>query len=346
MTAKNKPYNWFAFVVAGAAIAGAVTLGSGGCSSDQDALVVYCAHDQVFSERILRRFEQETGIRVIPRFDTEATKSLGLTNLLISEQKHPRCDVFWNNQVLGTAELGRQGILQAYKGVGYRRIPEAYKDPDGYWTGFAARLRVYIVNTDLMQPTAEEIERRFAADDLSRIAVARPMFGTTLSHYSVLWNLWKPDRLKQWHDGIRRREISEVAGNSTVMNLVAKGTCDLGWTDTDDFFVAKDRGDPVAMLPIRVSGETICIPNSVAIIKGTKKLQQAQQLVDFLLSAETELELATSKSRQIPLGPVKEDDLPPDVRPLQKWAEEGYDLSGLAQSRGECLAWLKSENLR
>ena len=197
-----------------------------------------------------------------------------------------------------------------------------------------------------MQPTAEEIERRFAADDLSRIAVARPMFGTTLSHYSVLWNLWKPDRLKQWHDGIRRREISEVAGNSTVMNLVAKGTCDLGWTDTDDFFVAKDRGDPVAMLPIRVSGETICIPNSVAIIKGTKKLQQAQQLVDFLLSAETELELATSKSRQIPLGPVKEDDLPPDVRPLQKWAEEGYDLSGLAQSRGECLAWLKSENLR
>jgi iron(III) transport system substrate-binding protein len=103
MTATNKPYNWFAFVVAGAAIAVAVTLGSGGCSSDQDALVVYCAHDQVFSERILRRFEQETGIRVLPRFDTEATKSLGLTNLLISENKHPRCDVFWNNQVLGPA---------------------------------------------------------------------------------------------------------------------------------------------------------------------------------------------------------------------------------------------------
>jgi iron(III) transport system substrate-binding protein len=346
MTATNKPYNWFAFVVADAAIAVAVTLGSGGCSSDPDALVVYCAHDQVFSGQVLRRFERETGIRVVPRFDTEATKSLGLTNLLISEKEHPRCDVFWNNQVLGTVDLRRHGILHPYKGTGYRRIPDSYKDPEGYWTGFAARLRVYIVNTEVLQPTDEEIERRFAADDLSRIAVARPMFGTTLSHYSVLWNLWKPDRLKTWHVGTRRREISEVAGNSTVMNLVAKGICDLGWTDTDDFFVAKDRGDPVAMLPIRVNGNTICIPNSVAIIKGTKKLRQAQQLVDFLLSAETELELAKSKSRQIPLGPVKESDLPADVRPLKKWAEEGCDLSGLVQSRGECLAWLKSEYLR
>jgi iron(III) transport system substrate-binding protein len=346
MTATNKPYNWIVLVVAGAAIVGVVTLGSGGCSSDQDALIVYCAHDQVFSERVLRRFERETGIRVVPRFDTEATKSLGLTNLLIREKEHPRCDVFWNNQVLGTVDLRRQGILHPYKGDGYRRIPDTFKDPDGCWTGFAARLRVNIVNTDVLQPTSDEIERRFAADDLSRIAVARPRFGTTLSHYSVLWNRWKPDGLQAWHVGTRRRGISEVAGNSTVMNLVAKGTCDLGWTDTDDFFVAKDRGDPVAMSPIRINGETICIPNSVAIIKGTKKLSQAQQLVDFLLSAETELELAKSKSRQIPLGPMKDSDLPPDVRPLKRWAEEGCDLSGLAQSRADCLAWLKSENLR
>ena len=41
------------------------------------------------------------------------------------------------------------------------------------------------------------------------------------------------------------------------------------------------------MLPIRVEGNsTICIPNSVAIIKGTDKLSEARWLVDYLLSAE------------------------------------------------------------
>lgn len=343
MTVTNKPHNRIAVFVATATLTVAILSGCAG-EPDDNTLVVYCAHDQVYSEQILRRFESRTGIRVIPRFDTEATKSLGLTNLLISEKAHPRCDVFWNNQTLGTVALQSEGILHPYKGPGYKRIPASYKDPDGHWTGFAARLRVYIVNSDVLQPTEDEIEQRFAAANLSRIAVAKPLFGTTLSHYALLWDRWGPDKLKDWHADTRERGISEVAGNSTVMNLVAKGTCDLGWTDTDDFFVAQDRGDPVAMSPIRVDGKTICLPNSVAIIKGTKKLSQAQQLVDFLLSAEVELELAKSKARQIPLGPVEENDLPEDVRPLKKWADEGHDLTGLGKLRAACLEWLQSES--
>ena len=82
----------------------------------EEALVVYCAHDAVFSEKILKQFEQQTGIKVEPRFDTEATKSLGLTNLIIREKEHPRCDVFWNNQALGTAALKEQDLLAPYQG--------------------------------------------------------------------------------------------------------------------------------------------------------------------------------------------------------------------------------------
>src|SRR5262252_3639724 len=44
----------------------------------QTALVVYCAHDSIYAEQIFKSFEQETGIPVEVRYDTEATKSLGL----------------------------------------------------------------------------------------------------------------------------------------------------------------------------------------------------------------------------------------------------------------------------
>lgn len=312
----------------------------------REALVVYCAHDSIYAEKILRDFEKETGIRVAIRFDTEATKSLGLVELLLAEKDAPRCDVFWNNELLGTLDLQEKGLLVSYKGTGFARIPAVWKDPDGRWTGFAARLRVFVINTDKLPARADAV-RAALAGDLSRVALAKPLYGTTLTHYSALWNLWGRDKLVAWHRDMRSRDVCEVNGNAAVKDAVAQGVCDLGFTDTDDFFEAKDDGKPVAMLPVKLeNGATICIPNTVAIIRGTRRMAGAQRLVDFLLSENTELALARSRSRQIPLGPVPESALPPEVRELKKWANAACPLAPLARARTECLAWLKSEYLR
>ena len=307
------------------------------------SLVVYCAHDSIYADQILREFERETGISVAVRYDTEATKSLGLVELLLQEKAHPRCDVFWNNELLGTLQLADEGLLLPYRGSGYERIPTAFKDPDGRWAGFAARLRLWIVNTNRLAPNETAIDQVLNGD-LDRMAIAKPLYGTTRTQYTILWKLWGQDKLLAWHRDQRARHLREVNGNSTVKDLVAAGICDLGWTDTDDFFEARDEGKPVQMLPVRLDGGgTICIPNTVAIIQGTRHLAEAQKLVDFLLSEKCELELAAAKSRQIPLGSVQASQLPDDVRQLQRWAAEGVPLSGLGSANTACLAWLKSQ---
>src|SRR5580704_16872619 len=112
----------------------------------QNALVVYCAHDSVYADSILKDFEAKTGIPIVIQYDSEATKSLGLVSQLKFEKDDPHCDVFWNNELLGTVDLANEGILEPYKGGGYERIPGQYKDEQGRWTGFAARMRVWIVN--------------------------------------------------------------------------------------------------------------------------------------------------------------------------------------------------------
>jgi iron(III) transport system substrate-binding protein len=198
-----------------------------------------------------------------------------------------------------------------------------------------------------MQPTEQAVRARLEGNDLSRVAIAKPLFGTTLTHYSVLWQLMGGENLKQWHFGTRQRNIREVGGNAQTMKLVADGVCDLGFTDTDDYFVAKDEGKPVAMVPVTLEdGSTICIPNTVGIVRGTKRQPEAQRLVDFLLSAETELALARSQARQIPLGPVDETKLSDDVRQLKRWADRGYPLTDLGAARAACLQWLKSEYVK
>lgn len=314
--------------------------------SSDGPLVVYCAHDAIFSKKVLDDFVTETGIDISVRYDSELTKSLGLTELIIKEKDNPRCDVFWNNQLLGTADLLKHDVLEPYKGPGWQRIPDQYKDPNGAYTGFAARLRVYIVNTEKVEPNQGAIQKAIEAD-LSRVAIAKPMYGTTLTHYSVLWNLWGPHKIKQWHADWRKRGVIEADGNAKTKNLTAEGVCYVGFTDTDDYFVAKDDGKPVAMAPVRVGdNKVILIPNTVAIIKGTKKRERAQQLVDYLLSQQLELTLAKSKARQIPLGPVDESKLSDEVKQLKAYVKDGYSLVGLEKDRDECLQWLKLEYVK
>ena len=338
-----------------AAAAAVVAAGIALWGTGSGSLVVYCAHDRVYSEEVLARFTEETGIAVSPRFDTEATKSLGLVEQIAREAAAPRCDVFWNNEVLGTMDLARKGLLEPYRGPGHARIPEQYRDPGGRWTGFAARMRVWIVNTDKLAPTREAVRSRVAGE-LSRVAIARPLFGTTLTHYCVLSDLWGLDALKAWHRQWRARGVREVPGNSTAKDLVAGGTLDLGLTDTDDYFLAKDAGKPVAMVPFRtgdvgagpVNGSrppdrAILIPNTVAIVKGTRRPDDARRLVDWLLSAGSELALARSRARQIPLGKVDAAELPPEVAELAALVGDGYPLGGLTPLREACIEWLKAE---
>lgn len=312
----------------------------------RESLVVYCAHDSIYADQILRDFERQTGISVAVRYDTEATKSLGLVELLLQEKEHPRCDVFWNNELLGTLQLAREGLLLPYRGSGYERIPAAFKDQDGRWAGFAARLRLWVVNTNRLAPTEPAIQQA-SAGDLDRMVIAKPLYGTTRTQYTILWKLWGRDKLLAWDRDRRARHLREVDGNSAVKDLVAAGVCDLGWTDTDDFYEARDEGKPVAMLPVRLeNGGTICIPNTAAIIRGAQHLAAAQKLVDYLLSEKCELALAHAKSRQIPLGPVENARLPEDVKQLQRWAADGVPLGDLGGASAECLAWLKSEYLQ
>ncbi len=72
-----------------------------------DTVVVYSSLDREFSEPVLKAYGEQTKIRVLPKFDVESTKTVGLTNLIIAESRRPRCDLFWNNEILNT--LAPQG---------------------------------------------------------------------------------------------------------------------------------------------------------------------------------------------------------------------------------------------
>ena len=80
-------------------------------------------------------------------YDTEETKSTGLANRLLAEKARPQADVFWSNEPVRTLVLKSRDVLAPYRSPNAKGIPAALVDPDGYWTGFSARMRVIVYNT-------------------------------------------------------------------------------------------------------------------------------------------------------------------------------------------------------
>ncbi len=270
---------------------------------------MYTALDRQFSEPILNDFTTRTGIRANAVYDTESTKTVGLANRIRAEAHRPRCDVFWNNEPIHTLLLQKEGLLQPCQPANAKEYPQRYRDPKGYWHGFAARARVIIVNTDLVRPH----EWPTSVNDLAsprwkgRAGIAKPLFGTTASHVACLFALLGEQKAADLLGAFKNNEIQIVAGNKACAEMVGAGRLALALTDTDDAVAELDAGRPVRIVfPDAAEGQmgTLLLPNTLSLVKDCPHPDGGRQLIDYLLSPDVEGRLATGSSAQIPLHPA------------------------------------------
>jgi iron(III) transport system substrate-binding protein len=318
-----------------------------GPSVGEREVVVYTSLDQRYSEPILRAYQERTGVITKAVYDTEATKTTGLVNRLLAERDAPRSDVFWNSEIVRTIALERAEVLAPYRSPSAAEIPEAFKDPEGYWTGFAARVRVIAVNPELVPE--ERWPRSF--DDLARpewkgrFAMAYPLFGTTSTHVAALFAARGPEAAKQLLESLVENGAQIVDGNSTARDRVVAGSVPVAITDSDDVAVARTRGEPIRMIFPGSEGEgTLVIPNTVALIAGSPHPDEGKALIDYLLSAEVEEALASAGGAQIPLR----DSLtwPAGLPPRETLRAMEVDFEEIASRLDEAVAFCRDVFVR
>lgn len=284
-----------------------LVLALAGCSSGQNEVVVYAALDREFSEPILNDFTKATGIAVVAKYDVESTKTVGLTQAIIAESNRPRCDVFWNNEVLNSLRLEEKGLLAVYRSPVAESYPDYFRSKSGTWHGFAGRARVLLVNTKVV-PKDEMPKSIYDLADKKwkgKVGLAKPLFGTSATHAACLFASLGDDKAKEFFHSLKANEIKIQGGNKQVAVAVGSGQLAFGLTDTDDAIIELERGAPVVIVyPDREKNElgTLFIPNTLCIIKGAPHEAHARKLVDYLLSPAVEEKLALGESAQIPLG--------------------------------------------
>ncbi len=318
-----------------------------GCGPETPEVVVYTALDEMYSKPILDAFEAKTGIHVRALYDTEASKTTGLVARLMAERSRPRADVFWNNEIAQTILLKNADALESYQSPSAASIPESYKDRDHFWTGFAARARVIIYNTDLTDHPPLTLAAFTDPKWKGKLAIAKPLFGTTATHAAALFSTWGDERARAFLEAVRANDVAILAGNATVRDRVAAGEFAAGLTDTDDANGAIEDGKPVLWHFLDQAADeagTLVIPNTVSLVRGAPNADAGRLLLDYLLSPEVELRLAQGRSIQIPLNPdvAKVDKTPKldDIRTMR------VDWDAVAEALPRASAFAKETFVR
>ncbi len=302
-------------------------------------VIVYVSEDQVFSEPILRDFEEDTGIKIMAVYDTEETKSTGAMNRLIAEKDNPQADVYWANEPIRAIVLKQMGISTHYFSPEAEGIPAGFKGPQGHWTGFSARARVLIVNAE------ETPSSIYAYTDKrweNKGVVANPLFGTTTSWVAALFTIWGDDKARDYMEGMKGNgtKISTSNGESTM--LVANKEFLFSLVDSDDATNAIRDGKHVKQIyPDQEEGGLGCLvlPNATVLIKDGPNPENGRKLIDYLLSPQTERKLAFADCAQIPLH--KGVDTPDDVLKIEELKTMKVDFESVAKKLQEIQPYLK-----
>jgi iron(III) transport system substrate-binding protein len=330
-------------------------LAAAGCQRPENRVVVYCAQDQEFAERIFADFQAESGLAVAAKFDTEANKSVSLISELQQEAGRPRADVHWNNEILGTIRAARLGLYEPYESPTAAGHPGWSKAADLTWQAFAERARVLIVNTDLV-PETDRPKSLFDLTDprwKGKVAMAKPQFGMTATHAVCLFEVLGPDAARAYFRALKANDVQIVSGNKQSARGVADGQFAVGMTDTDDAVIELNAGKPVAIVFPDAAGHpdhprmgTLYVPNTLAVVKGARNPAGAKMLIDYLLRPETETKLAQGGGFQFPVHPEVKLSPHPALKTRHEVKRMDVDFEKAADLWDEAQSFLRDEFAR
>lgn len=273
-------------------------------------LVAYVSADEAVARPVLAAFERDTGIRVVARYDTEASKATALAAMLKAERDAPRADCVWSGEALTTADLAAQGVLAPHRGARADRIADGCRGQSGRWYAFAARPRVLVYRPSV---TARESLPR-SWEDVAHgtwtgtIAMADPRFGTTRGHMIAMSMM--PDRRGDaWIDALAdRTPIVLAGGNAAVVDAVWRGEATIGMTDEDDVRAARAQGADVECIVLPMSAEggvaegAVVTPATLALVAGGPNPDEAAAFIEWMLAPRVEAWLAASRSGNTPIA--------------------------------------------
>jgi iron(III) transport system substrate-binding protein len=320
-----------------ALLAVAMLAGAGltGCGRDEDRLVIYSGRFRTVMTPLFEQFAADTGIEVEVRYDTPAH----LAERIDEQGADTDADVFISPSADAVAFLDHADRLDPLPDdlAGLVADP-ADAAADTTSVGFSGRVRTLVYNTDLLEP--EDLPDSvfdLVDDELAGQVALAPATASFHDFVTALRQQAGEDEAAAWLAGMADGGPPIFPDNQTMIEAIGRGEVLMGLVNHADPWVIKvdDPAIPVDnhYFPDGDAGSPL-LAMTASIVSGTDHPDEAQQLIEWLLSADGE-QFLTDQTFEYPLGTgasLPETDEP--IPPLDEVAPARVDLAAVDDDLG------------
>jgi len=283
------------------------------CSTgDGERLLVYSGRSKELIGPLLTRFAEESGVKIDVKYGDSADLALTIDE----EGDRTKVDVFISQSPGATAYLDEKDRLTKLPEAVTDLVPEEDRAADGNWVGLTGRVRVLVYNKELV--SADELPT--SVFDLTapayegRVGVA-PTNGSFQDFVTAARHDVGDDQMAGWLDGMAANESPTFPNNVAIVEAVAAGDLEMGLVN--HYYIAQAKiedpdtpaevhyfpeGDPGSLLLVTAAGR----------VKASEQTDDAEQLIEFLLSKRSQEYFAT-ETQEYPLieGVEPDEGIPP-----------------------------------
>ena len=251
-----------------------------------ETLTVYTAVEAEDLKKYAARFNEDH-----PDIEIKWVRdSTGIvTAKLLAEKNNPQADVIWGLAATSLLLMKKEDMLHPYTPAGIDRLDPKFRDKANppYWTGMDAWVGAICFNT--VEAQKHNLPRPESWQDLTlevyqgHIAMPNPnSSGTGFLDVSSWLQMFGETNGWRYMDRLHRNIKHYTHSGSKPCKQAASGEVAIGISFAFRGAKEKERGAPIdIILPKEGVGWDM---EATAIVKGTKKLEAAQKLVDWSVS--------------------------------------------------------------
>ena len=262
------------------ALAGVLMLGLAATAAAGQKVVLYTASNDEIEKVVMQAFK-----KVHPEITIEAINlSTGpIAQRAIAEKANPQADVVWMVNDVALNQLKAAGVFEPYEPRG-ARLPEGFRDPDGFWTAHNATIMAMAVNAKLLHE--KKLPKPATWEDLTKPVykgmVTMPAATKSGTGYAIavtLYDAYGWDYLDRLHANIFQYQSS----GSAPVRAAAAGEVAIGLT-YDTAVVQQIRaGQPIEMV---YGGMSPNVLEGAGLVAKGPNPKAGKLFMDFLFGPE------------------------------------------------------------
>jgi iron(III) transport system substrate-binding protein len=297
----------------------------------EEPLTLYSGRNEELVGPLLEQFTEVTGIDVDIRYGDTAE----LAATILEEGGNSPADVYYGQDAGALGALREEGILAELPQESLDLVEERFRADDGTWVGTSGRARTVVFNTDEVAAADVPESVLDLTDEQYRGRVGwAPSNGSFQAFVTAMRVELGDEATQEWLEGMVANDVQVYEKNTGIVEAVGRGEIELGLVNHYYLyqFLAEDPGFPVenGFLEGGDVGSLVNVAGA-GILTTTDQPEQAQELVDFLLSDQAQ-EYFRTETYEYPLvSGIPADERLPAIETIET---PELDLSDLEDLQG------------